>query len=127
MKMIDDLMTSFFAKLSPVPTAGKTGYLDEIPRVFDDGRMLTEAEYNQKIKEEGEKKKIKNLAVVKQRFANHEEIMTVVDKLPDEEKYYVLEFLVSLRKKQRDEFDWKRFKNALIEIEERNLKKNQRE
>lgn len=30
MKMIDDLMTSFFAKLSPVPTAGKTGYLDEI-------------------------------------------------------------------------------------------------
>lgn len=41
--------------------------------------------------------------------------MTVVDKLPDEEKYYVLDFLVSLRKKQRDEFDWKRFKNALIE------------
>ena len=81
--------------------------------------MLTEAEYNQtieeKIEKEREKKKIKNIAVVKQRFANHEEIMTVVDKLPDEEKYYVLKFLVSLRKKQRDEFDWKRFKNALIE------------
>ena len=60
MKIIDDLMTSFFAKLSPVPTAGKTGYLDEVPRVFDDGRMLTETEYNQKIKEEGEKERKTN-------------------------------------------------------------------
>ena len=131
MKIIDDIMTSFFAKLAPVPTAGKTGYFDEIPRVYHNGKMITEAEYNQKLEEEiaevREKKKIENIAAVKRRFENHEEIMAVVDKLPDEEKYYVLDFLVSLRKKERDEFDWERFKNALIMREEALQKEENKE
>ena len=84
--------------------------------------MLTEAEYNQKIEEEIEKereiKKIENIATVKRSFENHEEIMAVVDKLPDEEKYYFLEFLVSHRKKERDEFDWEILKKTLIMREE---------
>ena len=118
MKMIDDLITSFFAKLAPIPTAGKTGYFDEIPRSYLGGKTITEAEYNQKLEEEiaeeREKKKVDNIAAVKRRFENHDEILAVIEKLPEEHKYDVLDFLVSLRKKERDEFNWEKFKNTLI-------------
>ena len=118
MKMIDDLITSFFAKLAPIPTAGKTGYFDEIPRCYLGGKTITEAEYNQKLEEEiaeeREKKKVDNIAAVKRRFENHDEILAVIEKLPEEHKYDVLDFLVSLRKKERDEFNWEKFKNTLI-------------
>ena len=72
------------------------------------------------------KKKEEYITAVKRRFENYDEILAVIDKLSEEDKYDVLKFLVSLRKKHRDELDWEKFKHKLIVREEAYLK-NKRE
>lgn len=78
---------------------------------------------NEKImKEMHSKERKEQIAAIKRRFDNHEEILEFIDKLPEERKDYVLSFLYSLRKKQRDEFNWEKFKDKLIAGEEPNLR-----
>lgn len=130
MSIIDNLIMDFFARLSP---AGPGDILDEIPRVYHNGKMITEAEYNlimeketEKREEENAKKRIiereKHIAAIKRRFNNHEDILSVINNLSDEHQDDVLEFLVSLRKTHRDEFNWEMFKNELIAKEDVYLK-----
>jgi hypothetical protein len=85
-------------------------------------KQTMEKIYEERFTRERVKNKIKNIAAVKRRFANHDEILTVIDKLSEEHKNDVLDFLVSLRKKQRDEFDWVKFKDELLVREEAYLK-----
>lgn len=117
MSIFDDLFNRFFAKQAPIPDKG---YLDEIPKVYvyHDGKMISEAEYKlikqEDIKLECTKKREDNIAAIKRRFENYEEILEVIEQLSDGDKDHALDFLVSLRKKQRDELNWEEYKNKLL-------------
>ena len=89
-------------------------------------KQTMEKIYEERFTREREKEKEENIAAVKRRFANNDEILTVIDKLSEEHKYDVLNFLVSLRKKQRDELDWENFKHFLLVREEAYLKRKKR-
>ena len=89
-------------------------------------KQIMEKIYEEKYAREREKQKVENIAAVKRRFANHEEILAVIDKLSEEHKCDVLDFLVSLRKIERDEFDWERFKHSLL-VREAAYLKNKKE
>lgn len=117
------IFDKIIAKLSGVPNKE---YLDEIPRVYHDGKMITEEEYflikqedikREHIREREERirKREENIAAIKRRFENYEEILAVIDKLTEKEKDREMEFLLSLRKKHRDEFDWETHKNELLQ------------
>ena len=97
------------------------------------GEIISEADLNRimeqkreeelgKEREKERKKREEKIAAINRRFDNHEEILAVIEKLPDEHQCHVLDFLVSLRKKEREEFNWKEFKNALIAKEDELLK-----
>lgn len=85
-------------------------------------KQIMEKIHEERFARERVKKKAGHIAAVKRRFANHNEILAVIDKLSEEHKYDVLDFLVSLRKKQRDELDWEQFKQELLAREEAYLK-----
>ena len=94
------------------------------------GDYISESEYNQITKqirdnrliEKRKEKREENIAAITRRYEKHEEILDVINQLPEEDKDDVIDFLVSLRKKQRDEFDWENFKNRLIARTEAYLK-----
>ncbi len=66
----------------------------------------------------------KNIAAIKRRFGNHEEILSFINELPEEDKDVELEFLVSLTKKERDRFNWEAYKSKLNATKEAYLKEN---
>ncbi len=123
-ELIKNLILGFDSK--PVPSPEDEPVPLDLPGPFPfykyKGEIMGEAVYKQimekiyeeKYTREREKKKIENIASVSRRFANHDEILAVIDKLSDEYKYDVLDYLVSLRKKERDELDWERFKHVLL-------------
>ncbi len=86
------------------------------------GEYISEHEYRQIIEQKHEieaknnklKKREENIAAIKRRFENYEEILEVIEQLSDEDKDHALDFLVSLRKKQRDELNWEEYKNKLL-------------
>ena len=131
-ELIKTLFLSFDSK--PVPSPEDEPVPLDLPGPFPfykyKGEIMGEAVYKQimekifeeKYTREREKKKVENIASVKRRFENHDEILAVIDKLSKEHKYDVLDYLVSLRKKERDELDWGKFKGELLVREEAYLK-----
>ena len=136
MPSISELIKAFFLSFDskPIPLPDDEPVPLDLPGPFQfyeyKGEIMGEAVYKQLMKQisadrfarEREKKKEEYIAAVKRRFANHDEILAVIDKLSEENKYDVLDFLVSLRKKHRDEFDWEKFKHELLVREAAYLK-----
>ena len=59
-------------------------------------------------------KREKQIAAIRRRFDNHEEILAVIDKISDFHQDLVLDYLVGLTKKQRDELNWEEYKNTVL-------------
>ena len=136
MPSISELIKAFFLSFDskPIPLPEDEPVPLDLPGPFQfyeyKGEIMGEAVYKQIMEQitaerfarERDRKKEEYIAAVKRRFENHDEILAVIDKLSEEDKYYVLEFLVSLRKKHRDELDWEKFKQELLVREEAYLK-----
>lgn len=140
MPSIKELVKAFFLSFDskPIPLPEDEPVPLDLPGPFQfyeyKGEIMGEAVYNEIMEQitaerfarERVKKKEEYITAVKRRFENYDEILAVIDKLSEEDKYDVLKFLVSLRKKHRDELDWEKFKHKLIVREEAYLK-NKRE
>ena len=136
MPSISELIKAFFLSFDnkPIPLPEDEPVPLDLPGPFQfyeyKGEIMGEAVYNEIMEQitvdrfarERVKKKEEYIAAVKRRFENHDENLAVIDKLSEEQKYDVLEFLVSLRKKHRDEIDWEKFKHELLVREEAYLK-----
>ena len=59
-------------------------------------------------------KREKQIAAIRRRFNNHEEILAVIDKISDFHQDLELDYLVGLTKKQRDELNWEEYKKKLL-------------
>ena len=59
-------------------------------------------------------KREKQIAAIRRRFDNHEEILAVIDKISDFHQDLELDYLVGLTKKQRDELNWEEYKNTVL-------------
>lgn len=115
-------------KYNPIPELPPH---DQIPRVLHGDRYITEAEYNIIMAEEEKENRIERIArreeyiaSITRRFENHKEILEVINRLSEEHKDDVIDFLLSLRKKQRDEFDWEEYKNLILAREDANFLKS---
>lgn len=100
-ELIKALFLSFYSK--PVPSPEDEPIPLDLPGPFQyykyKGEIMGEAVYKQtmekiyeeKFAREKEKKIVENKAAVKRRIENHDEIVTVIDKLSEEHKYGVLD------------------------------------
>ena len=80
----------------------------------------------EEIEEMRKNEREKQIAAIRRRFDNHEEILGVIDKLSDFHQDLELEYLVGLTKKQRDELNWEEYKNTVLAREEEKFLKNKK-